>query len=75
VDARKTAGARRIEGVVVELLPHALYRVELPNRRRILAHAGGASRRNFLRILAGDRVVVEIMPMDLTRGRIVRKGA
>ena len=68
-------GARRVEGVVVELLPHALFRVELEGRRRILAHASRAAGKNFVRLLEGDRVVVELMPRDLTRGRIVRKSA
>ena len=61
------------EGVVVEALPSALYRVEIDGPHRITAHIGGGLERNFVRVLVGDRVVVELTPRDLTRGRIVRK--
>ena len=61
------------EGVVEAQLPSGLYRVEIDGRRRITAHVGGGIERNFIRILVGDRVVVELTPRDLTRGRIVRK--
>ena len=54
-------------------LPSGLYQVELDGARRITAHAGGGLERNFVRLIVGDRVVVELMPRDLTRGRIVRK--
>ena len=64
---------RRIEGTVVEALPSALYRVEIEGRHRITAHLGDGPDRNFVRVLVGDRVVVELTPRDLTRGRIVSK--
>ena len=59
-------------GVVVELLPSALYRVEIDGRHRITAHIGGGLDRNFVRVLVGDRVEVELTQQDLTRGRITR---
>ncbi len=58
------------EGKVVELLPNAMFKVELNNGHQILAHVSGKIRMNFIRILAGDRVLVELSPYDLTRGRI-----
>ena len=64
---------RRTEGIVVEALPSALYRVEVEGRHRITAHIGDGPDRNFVRVLVGDRVVVELTPRDLSRGRIVRK--
>ena len=63
---------RRVEGVVRAQLPSGLYQVEVDGTR-ITAHAGGGHDRNFVRLLVGDRVVVELAPRDLTRGRIVRK--
>ena len=57
----------------MEALPSALYRVEIDGRHRITAHIGGGPDRNFVRVLVGDRVVVELTPRDLSRGRIVRK--
>jgi translation initiation factor IF-1 len=63
----------RVEGVVVAQLPSGLYRVEVDGRRRITAHPGSGPERNFLRLVAGDRVAVELAPRDLTRGRIVEK--
>jgi translation initiation factor IF-1 len=60
-----------VEGTVVEPLPNAMFRVELPNGHKVLAHVSGKIRMNFIRILAGDRVMVELSPYDLTRGRIV----
>jgi translation initiation factor IF-1 len=65
--------ARSVEGTVVEALPSALYRVEIEGRHRITAHLGDGPDRNFVRVLVGDRVVVELTPRDLSRGRIVRK--
>jgi translation initiation factor IF-1 len=62
-----------VQGTVVEALPSALYRVEIDGQHRITAHIGGGFERNFVRILIGDRVVVELTPRDLTRGRIIRK--
>ena len=60
-------------GVVMAQLPSGLYQVELEGARRITAHVGGGPERNFVRLLVGDRVAVELTPRDLTRGRIVRK--
>ncbi|HHU75454.1 MAG TPA: translation initiation factor IF-1 [Firmicutes bacterium] len=59
-----------VEGRVVEPLPNAMFRVELKNGVKVLAHVSGKIRMNFIRILAGDRVLVELSPYDLTRGRI-----
>ena len=59
-----------IEGTVVEALPNATFQVELENGHKILAHISGKLRMNFIRILPGDRVKVELSPYDLTRGRI-----
>ncbi len=59
-----------VEGVVVEVLPNAQFRVELQNGHRILAHISGKLRMNFIKILAGDKVTVEMSPYDLTKGRI-----
>jgi len=60
-----------VDGTVIEPLPNAMFRVELENGHRVLAHISGKMRMNFIRILAGDRVMVELSPYDLTRGRIV----
>ncbi|GAB6273459.1 MAG: translation initiation factor IF-1 [Peptococcaceae bacterium] len=60
-----------VEGTVIEPLPNAMFRVELENGHKVLAHVSGKIRMNFIRILPGDRVVVELSPYDLTRGRIV----
>jgi translation initiation factor IF-1 len=60
-----------VEGTVVEALPNAMFRVELANGHKVLAHVSGKIRMNFIRILPGDRVLVELSPYDLTRGRIV----
>jgi translation initiation factor IF-1 len=59
-----------VEGRVVEPLPNAMFRVELDNGHEVLAHISGKIRLNFIRILPGDRVQVELSPYDLTRGRI-----
>lgn len=59
-----------VEGVVRESLPNASFRVELANGHRVLAHVSGKIRLHFIRILPGDRVLVELSPYDLTRGRI-----
>lgn len=59
-----------VEGKVIEPLPNAMFRVELDNGVKILAHVSGKIRMNFIRILPGDRVLVEVSPYDLTRGRI-----
>ena len=58
------------EGTVVEPLPNAMFRVQLPNGRRILCHISGKMRMHFIKILPGDKVTVELSPYDLTRGRI-----
>jgi translation initiation factor IF-1 len=59
-----------VTGVVLESLPNAMFRVELENKHRVLAHVSGKMRKNFIRILTGDRVQIELSPYDLTRGRI-----
>ena len=64
---------RVVEGIVVEALPSALYRVEIDGRHRITAHVGAGGDRNFVRVLVGDRVTVALTARDLTRGRIIRK--
>jgi translation initiation factor IF-1 len=60
-----------IEGTVVEKLPNTMFQVELENGHRILAHISGKLRQNFIRILPGDRVTLELSPYDLTKGRII----
>lgn len=62
--------AIEVEGTVVEPLPNAMFRVEMANGHKVLAHVSGKMRMNFIRILPGDRVKVELSPYDLTRGRI-----
>jgi translation initiation factor IF-1 len=59
-----------VEGVVTESLPNAMFRVELPNTHQVLAHISGKIRLHYIKILPGDRVLVELSPYDLTRGRI-----
>ncbi len=59
-----------MEGKVIEPLPNAMFKVELANGHQVLAHVSGKIRMNFIRILSGDRVLVELSPYDLTRGRI-----
>ena len=70
-DMPKKDGAIEIEGRVVEPLPNAMFRVELQNGHRVLAHISGKMRQHYIRILPEDRVVVELSPYDLSRGRIV----
>jgi translation initiation factor IF-1 len=65
--------AIEVEGRVVEVLPNAVFRVELPNGHRILAHISGRVRMNFIRISAGDTVTVEMSPYDLSKGCIALK--
>ena len=60
-----------IEGTVVEKLPNAMFQVELENGHKILAHISGKLRMNFIRILPGDKVLIEMSPYDLTKGRII----
>jgi translation initiation factor IF-1 len=72
---------RTVEGVVREQLPSGLYKVEIEGSldsardrpHRVTAHIGGGSEKNFVRLLVGDRVLIELTPRDLTRGRVVRK--
>lgn len=59
-----------IEGLVVEKLPNAMFKVELENGHQVLAHISGKLRKNFIRILPGDKVTMEMSPYDLTKGRI-----
>ena len=59
-----------VEGVVVEAFPNSMFQVELKNGHKVLAHISGKLRMNFIRILPGDRVTLELSPYDLTRGRI-----
>jgi translation initiation factor IF-1 len=63
-----------VEGVVIETLPNAMFRVELKNGHRVLAHISGKMRMHFIKILPGDTVILELSPYDLTRGRIVYRG-
>ncbi|HHW18364.1 MAG TPA: translation initiation factor IF-1 [Firmicutes bacterium] len=62
-----------VEGRVVEPLPNAMFRVEVEGGHKVLAHISGRMRINFIKILPGDRVLVELSPYDLTRGRIIRR--
>ncbi len=64
-------GAIEVEGVVIETLPNAMFRVELKNGHRVLSHISGRMRKHFIKILSGDNVIVELSPYDLNRGRIV----
>ena len=66
--------AIEVEGSVIETLPNAMFRVELKNGHRILAHISGKMRMHFIKILPGDKVIVELSPYDLKRGRIVFRG-
>lgn len=70
-DMAKKDGVIEIEGAVVEALPNAMFRVELDNGHKVLAHISGKMRQHYIRILPEDRVVVELSPYDLSRGRIV----
>lgn len=73
MQSRKQTGKKEaieVEGRVVDTLPNGMFRVELPNGHKVLAHASGKMRIHFIRILLGDRVLVELSPYDLTRGRI-----
>ena len=70
-DMAKKDGVIEIEGTIVEALPNAMFRVELSNGHKVLAHISGKMRQHYIRILPEDRVVVELSPYDLDRGRIV----
>lgn len=61
----------RVEATVKEALPNAMFRVELTNGHQVLAHVSGKMRMNFIRILPGDKVTIEISPYDLNKGRII----
>ena len=63
--------AIEVQATVLETLPNAMFKVELENRHQVLAHISGRMRKNFIKILPGDRVLVELSPYDVTRGRIV----
>jgi translation initiation factor IF-1 len=67
----KKEEAIEVEGTVVEPLPNAMFRVELDNGHKVLAHISGKMRMHYIRILPGDRVIVELSPYDLSRGRII----
>jgi translation initiation factor IF-1 len=67
--ARKDA--IEVEGTVVELLPNTMFRVDIPSGRRVLAHISGKMRLHFIRILPGDKVMLQISPYDLSKGRII----
>ncbi|MBI5063108.1 MAG: translation initiation factor IF-1 [Desulfatitalea sp.] len=60
----------RVEGIVLETLPNAMFKVELENKHQVLAHISGKMRMHFIKILPGDKVTVELSPYDLSRGRI-----
>ncbi len=64
-------GTIQVEGKVVEPLPNAMFKVELENGHQVLAHISGKMRMNYIKILPGDRVTIELSPYDLNRGRIV----
>jgi translation initiation factor IF-1 len=64
-------GAITVEGRVLETLPNAMFRVELENGHRVLAHISGKMRMHFIKILPGDKVTIELSPYDLSRGRII----
>jgi translation initiation factor IF-1 len=70
-DMPKKDGVIEIEGTVVEALPNAMFRVELANGHKVLGYISGKMRQHYIRILPEDRVVVELSPYDLSRGRIV----
>src|SRR4051812_31466795 len=70
-DCLSKEDAIEVMAVVVEILPNALFKVELENKHQVLAHVSGRMRKNFIRILTGDRVAIELSPYDLNRGRIV----
>jgi translation initiation factor IF-1 len=67
---RQNPDAIAVEGTVVDALPNAMFTVKLENGHEVLGHLGGRMRKNYIRVLPGDRVVVELSPYDLTRGRI-----
>ncbi|QCI22177.1 translation initiation factor IF-1 [Buchnera aphidicola] len=60
-----------MQGIVIETLPNTMFRVELENKHVITAHISGKMRKNYIRILTGDKVTIELTPYDLTKGRII----
>lgn len=68
--AKKKTDVIELEGTILEPLPNAMFRVQLENGHEVLAHISGRMRMNYIRILKGDRVLVELSPYDLTKGRI-----
>ncbi|MCU0286781.1 MAG: translation initiation factor IF-1 [Acidobacteria bacterium] len=64
-------GLFEMRAIVLETLPNAIFKVELENKHQVMANISGKMRKNFIRILPGDRVLVEISPYDLTKGRII----
>ena len=70
-DAMPKEDAIQVEGRVLETLPNAMFRVELENGHKVLAHISGKMRMHFIKILPGDKVTVELSPYDLSRGRII----
>jgi translation initiation factor IF-1 len=71
--ARVSERSRVVVATVMEELPSLLYRVQLENRQQVTAHPAGGAKRNFVRLLPGDRVELELSPHDYTRGRILKK--
>ena len=71
VDLMSKSDVIEIEGTVVDKLPNAMFKVELENGHQVLAHISGKLRTNFIRILPGDKVTLELSPYDLTKGRII----
>ena len=63
--------AIEVQATVLETLPNAMFKVESDNKHKVLAHISGRMRKNFIKILPGDKVIVELSPYDLTRGRII----
>lgn len=66
--------AIQVEGTIIEPLPNAMFRVELDNGHKVLAHISGKMRMHFIKILPGDKVTIELSPYDLSRGRIIFRG-
>ncbi len=63
----------RVEGVVKDTLPNAMFKIEIEGGHQVLGHVSGKMRMNYIRILPGDKVILELSPYDLTRGRIIRR--
>ena len=71
IEGMSKEDAIEVQATVLETLPNAMFKVELENKHQVLAHISGRMRKNFIKILPGDKVLVELSPYDLTRGRIV----